>query len=211
MDHRINRIRRKLASVPYHVQRSHSFGEETHQFQRGQRLTSRQVAEFEWHLGLELPADYRDFLRHIEGHGASPFYGVMPWNQCRLFTMNPPGSSPKGRGFTPAGTGRRPGEPFLHIIEAGCSDLVVIGMTGPLTGRVITGNGDGFWGPDVSPAPDFLGWYERWLDAIEAQLDDRQLHLTSPDIARAGGQWATGRVRTAARQESQRPGHPSRT
>ena len=78
MDHRIARIRRKLAAIPYQVHRSHSFGEEKHQFRRGPRLTSQQLGEFERRLAVELPGNYRDFLQHVEGHGAAPFYGIMP-------------------------------------------------------------------------------------------------------------------------------------
>ncbi|MEV0537802.1 hypothetical protein [Kitasatospora sp. NPDC050463] len=46
---------------------------------------------------------------------------------------------------------------FLPIIEAGCVDLVLLGITSPLAGRVLTGNADGFWDPDVSPATDLPG------------------------------------------------------
>lgn len=185
MDHRIARIRRKLAAIPYQAHRSHSFGEEEHQFRRGPRLTSRQLCKFERRLAVELPEGYRDFLQYVEGRGAAPFYGIMPPNRCRLFTMNPRGDGTPGRGFTPADALLHSGDVFLNIIEAGCSDLVLLGLTGPLANRIITGNVDGFWGPELSPAPDFLAWYEHWLDAIAAQRDDRKLHLTSPGIAKA--------------------------
>ncbi|MFF9853357.1 SMI1/KNR4 family protein [Streptomyces litmocidini] len=54
--------------------------------------------------------------------------------------------------------------------------------TDPLTGRVPTGNADGFWGPNVSSAPDFLAWYERRLDHMAAGRDERALQLTSPRL-----------------------------
>ncbi|GHC93905.1 hypothetical protein GCM10010309_78690 [Streptomyces violaceochromogenes] len=76
----------------------------------------------------------------------------------------------------------RRGDLFLHVIERGCSDLVLIGITGPLTGRVLIGNADGFWGPNVSSAPDFLAWYERWRDHMAAGQDNRALELTSPQL-----------------------------
>lgn len=41
---------------------------------------------------------------------------------------------------------------------------------------------DGFWGPSVSSAPDFLAWYERWLDHMAAGRDNRVLSLTSPRL-----------------------------
>ncbi|MGW0615528.1 hypothetical protein [Streptomyces sp. NPDC002788] len=55
-------------------------------------------------------------------------------------------------------------------------------MSGPLAGRVLTGNSDGHWGPDVSSAADFLDWYERWLDHMNAGRDNRALGLTSPGL-----------------------------
>jgi len=109
----------------------------------------------------------------------------MPPTHCQLFTMNPHGDQTQGRSFTPADALLHSGDLFLNIIEAGCLDLVLLGVTGTLTNRIVTGNADGFWGPELSPMPDFLAWYEQWLDAIAAQRDDRKIHLTSPGIAQA--------------------------
>ncbi len=71
---------------------------------------------------------------------------------------------------------------FLHSIETGCTDVCVIAATGHLTGRVLIGNGDGYWGPNVSSATDFLDWYERWLNHMSAGCDNRALELTSPRL-----------------------------
>ncbi len=87
-----------------------------------------------------------------------------------------------GRGFSRAYRPTRRGDLFLHVIERGCSDLALVGMTGPLAGRVVVGNADGFWGPNVSSAPDFLAWYERWLDHMAAGQDNRAPGLTSPRL-----------------------------
>jgi hypothetical protein len=96
--------------------------------------------------------------------------------------MNPMGEPDAPRGFTKADPLRPHGDLFLDIIEAGCSDVVLLGITGPLTGRVLTGNGDGFWGPNVSSATDFLAWYERWLDHMAAGKDNQALELTSSGL-----------------------------
>jgi hypothetical protein len=101
-------------------------------------------------------------------------------DRCDLFTMDPQGDLGAPRGFTAANRRTAAGDLFLNIIEAGCSDLVLIGITGPLAGRILTGNSDGFWGPDVSSASDFLAWYERWLDHMASGCDNRALELTSP-------------------------------
>ncbi|GAA3842963.1 SMI1/KNR4 family protein [Streptomyces phyllanthi] len=182
MDSRIPRLRRKLARISYAPSRSHSFGEERHRFSLGPRLLEAQAAAFEAEHDVKLPQPYRDFLVHVGGGGASPFYGLIPLEGCTLFTMNPKAADTGSRGFTRAYGPTRPGHLFLHVIERGCSDLVLVGVTGPLTGRMLIGNADGFWDPNVSSAPDFLGWYERWLDHMAAGQDNRALGLTSPRL-----------------------------
>lgn len=53
---------------------------------------------------------------------------------------------------------------------------------GPLAGRVLTGNSDGFWGPDVSSAIGFLDWYERCLNHMNAGRDNQAPECTSPQL-----------------------------
>ncbi|MEU5324610.1 SMI1/KNR4 family protein [Streptomyces sp. NPDC021056] len=182
MDSRIPRLRRKLARIPYAPNRSHSFGEERHEFRLGPRLPKARADAFEAEHDVELPQPYRDFLTNMGGSGASPYYGLIPLEGCTLFTMNPGAAGTGSRGFSRAYRPTRDGHLFLHVIERGCSDLVLIGVTGPLAGRMLIGNADGFWGPNVSSAPDFLAWYERWLDHMAAGLDNRALELTSPRL-----------------------------
>ncbi|WP_077797091.1 SMI1/KNR4 family protein [Streptomyces sp. JHA26] len=182
MDPRIPRVRRKLAAIPFRPLRSHSFGEEKHEFRLGPKLTEARVAAFEAEHDIALPDAYRQFLTHIGGSGAAPFYGLMPLERCSLLVMNPRGEPGTPRGFSGTGPGPRERDLFLHVIEMGCTDVCVIAVTGPLAGRVLIGNGDGFWGPNVSSATDFLDRYERWLDHMGAGRDNRALELTSPRL-----------------------------
>ncbi|MFE4056316.1 SMI1/KNR4 family protein [Streptomyces sp. NPDC059096] len=182
MDPRIPRLRRKLAAIPYEPLRSHSFGEEQHGFRLGPKAAEVRVAAFETEHGIVLPDAYRQFLTRVGGSGAGPFYGLMPLERCALLVMNPQGEPGAPRGFNRAEPRAAGGDLFLHVVEMGCTDVCAVAVTGPLTGRVLTGNGDGFWGPDVSSAADFLGWYERWLDHMGAGRDDRALELTSPGL-----------------------------
>ncbi|WP_406274518.1 SMI1/KNR4 family protein [Actinacidiphila glaucinigra] len=189
MDSRIARIRTKLAKMPYQVHRSHSVCGERHQFRIGPRISPSEADAFENEHHLVLPSAYRAFLIELGGSGAGPFYGLLPLDKCRLFTMNrkPAGGGP--RGFTHAARSDAiHGDLFLHIIEMGCSDLCLIAVTGPLAGRVVTGNADGFWPPNVSSAPDFLSWYERWLNHMRAGKDNTALGLSSPGIV-ANAPW----------------------
>ncbi|MGV9351579.1 SMI1/KNR4 family protein [Streptomyces spiralis] len=181
MDPRLPHLRRKLAQIPFSPLRSHSFGEEKHRFQLGPTISPATLDAFETDHGVVLPAPYRDFLTSLGATGAAPFYGLLPLSRCEVFTIDPKGPDDGApRGFTAVEDLARPGDRFLHIIEAGCSDVVLLGLTGPLTGRILTGNSDGFWGPYLSPAPDFIAWYELWLDEMAAGYDNRALELTSP-------------------------------
>ncbi|MER5834993.1 SMI1/KNR4 family protein [Streptomyces sp. NPDC002130] len=136
-----------------------------------------------------MPAAYRAFLIELGGRGASPFYGLLPLEKCRLFTMNRKAADGSPRGFTHVDhPSALQGDLFLHIIEMGCSDLCLIGVTGPLAGRVLTGNADGFWPPNVFSAQDFLSWYERWLNHMRDGKDNAALGLSSPEIV-ASPRW----------------------
>ncbi|MGJ6968089.1 SMI1/KNR4 family protein [Streptosporangium sp. G11] len=181
MDPRIPRLHRKLASLPFQLQRSHSFGEEHHKYRLGPKLSQARIAAFEAEHRIELPTAYRQFLLHLGGTGAAPFYGLIALETCSLHTMDPRKPAGGPRGFSPA-RNRDEGDLFLRIIEMGCTDMCLLAITGPLTGRVLTGNAEGSWGPDVSSAADFLSWYERWLDHIHAGKDNRALELTSPQL-----------------------------
>jgi hypothetical protein len=98
-----------------------------------------------------------------------------------MHTMNPRKPAGGPRGFNPARNSDE-GDLFPRIIEMGCTDMCLLAITGPLTGRVLTGNAEGSRGPDVSSAADFLSWYERWLDHVYAGKDNRALELTSPQL-----------------------------
>jgi hypothetical protein len=208
MDSRIPRIRRKLARVPFTPQRSYSFGEEHHQFRLGPPLSDARVSAFEADQRIQLPRAYRAFLTVLGGSGAAPFYGLLPLERCQLFTMEPEREPGAPRGFTPAGQPprRRHRDLLLDIIDAGCTDVVLLGITGPLAGRVVVGNADGFWGPPlVSSAVDFLAWYERWLNHLLDGQDKPDLGLTSPGLRALG--WF-GRTTSLRRRHQNRPHTP---
>jgi hypothetical protein len=180
MDPRLPLIRDKLAKITANSHRSRSFGEGEHQFRLGPLLSEEQVQFFETDHGIELPSASRRFLTQLGATGAAPFYGLLQLEQYELFTMEPESAANAPRGFTPLEQRQCQDDLFLHIIEAGCSDLVLLCVTGPLSGRILTGNSDGFWGPDLSPAEDFIAWYELWLDDMAAGRDNRALGLSAP-------------------------------
>lgn len=96
--------------------------------------------------------------------------------------MDPIGEPGTPCGFERADRPAGPDDLFLHIIEMGCTDVCVLALTG-----LLTGNSDGHWGPDLSPAAGFLDWYESWLDGMSAGRTDRTLELTAPGSATVPG------------------------
>ncbi|MFJ6575628.1 SMI1/KNR4 family protein [Streptomyces sp. NPDC091368] len=193
---RTARIRSKLAQAPYLAGGSHSMGAERHLFRLAPRVAAARLDDFEWEHRIALPPAYRQFLADLGGGGAGPFYGLLPLEACRLFTMDRRPADGTPRGFHHVDhPDALAGDLFLHVVEMGCSDLCLVGVTGPLTGRVLTGNSNGFWQPNVSSARDFLSWYERWLDHLRDGKDNAALGLTSPaTVARASwGPRATAR------------------
>lgn len=117
MDPRIPRLRRKLAAIPFQPLRSHSFGEEQHKFSPGPKLAEARVAAFEAEHNIVLPDAYRQFLTHIGGSGAAPFYGLRPLEQCSLLVMNPRREQGTPRGFTSTAPGADERDLFLHIMK----------------------------------------------------------------------------------------------
>ncbi|MFB7244347.1 SMI1/KNR4 family protein [Streptomyces populi] len=203
MDSRISRIRSKLAKAPYQAQRSHSMGAERHAFRVGPRIGSAQADAFEDEHHIELPSAYRRFLVELGGSGAGPFHGLLPLEKCRLFTMDrqPPDGTPRGFHHVSHPNALR-GDLFLHIVEMGCTDLCLIGVTGPLAGRMLTGNADGFRPPNVSSAQDFLSWYERWLDHMRDGKDNDALGLTSPATVASAPWGPRARARKTPRSQA---------
>ncbi|MFE3826655.1 SMI1/KNR4 family protein [Streptomyces sp. NPDC059092] len=143
-------------------------------------MTETRIAAFEAKHDTALPDAYRQLLTHIAGSSVTPFYGLMALEQCSLPVMNSRGEPGTPRGFGDAGPGAHERDLFLHISEMGCTDVCILRVTGLLTGRILIGNSDGHWGPDVSSATDFLDWYERWLNQRNAGRDNRALELPSP-------------------------------
>ncbi|WP_347879794.1 hypothetical protein [Streptomyces sp. Tu 2975] len=102
MDSRIPRLRRKLAHIRCTPDRSHSFGEERHEFRLGPRLPRAPADAFEAEQDMELPQPYRDFPTNMGGSGAAPYYGLIPLQGCTLCTMNPAGVGTGSREFSRA-------------------------------------------------------------------------------------------------------------
>lgn len=163
------------------------FGADSHCFRIGPPLPEDAVVAFEERHGVKLPPDYRGFITTV-GHGGSgrfggagPFYGLLPIEDWEWALMGDPDVTFLARPF-PAEPGRvhadrlvevAPGEdeePYrgtLALCHQGCGDLALLVVSGPARGRVVE-TCPGKQGPYFTADPDFLSWYERWLDAVLA-------------------------------------------
>ncbi len=88
MDPRLPRLHDKLLKITANPHRSHSFGEDKHQFRLGPPLAQERMQSFETDLGIALPSTFRAFLTELGATGAAPFYGLLPLEQHELFTMD---------------------------------------------------------------------------------------------------------------------------
>ena len=180
----IERIRQKLRTVPERRGRSHSFGEEKHGFRLNPPLSEWQVRDFEDRHGIRLPEGYRLFLLHLGDGGAGPYYGLHPLSRALDLADEPtegdlarpcplvPGM-PREDGL--AGAAR-----LLGGVSASGGRSRSSTRVAPITrcwwspGRLGAGScnvDEDLQPPHFPDDPDFLSWYERWLDEMALGYD----------------------------------------
>ena len=184
---RVERILEKLARV--RGQGLKCFGSESHGFRLHPPLDEADLIEFESRYGIQLPADYRAFLRFAGNGGAGPYYGIYPlekWNDFTIWVDDEPNDDflrlpcplhpdiPREDdwedqlpGDTPC---RSPYQGTVSIGTQGCTHCMQLVVSGSFAGRVVYVDADGS-APYMVRNGDFLGWYERWLDELLAGYD----------------------------------------
>jgi hypothetical protein len=155
---RIRRIHERLAEARARGLRP--FGFEGHErirgdgrgpFLLGEPLSRDAIEAWEAQSGLRIPKAYRAFLRQVGHGGAGPWYGLRRLAQHR---------------------GEVPGAVTLGT--QGCSTFMVLPTKGPNAGKVLYVDLERE-GAHVVDEPDFLAWYERWLDELLAGHDTERL------------------------------------
>lgn len=184
IDHhqRVLRILDKLGQVQ--ARGLSCFGSDSHQFRLNAPAKEAELQAFEREHGIRLPEDYRAFLGYAgnggPGHGgAGPYYGIYPlekWNDFADWVVEDRASDflarpcPLQPDMTPEDWARGfgPGSPYqgtLSLGTMGCSGMMQLVVTGRFAGRVVYVDADGN-PPYMVHEPDFLSWYERWLDEL---------------------------------------------
>ncbi|MFF3621533.1 HEAT repeat domain-containing protein [Streptomyces sp. NPDC002467] len=179
MDDVVARIHTKLsAACSEPVPRPRTFVRAPGGRRLGPPLSEQRVAAFEAVHGARLPSAYRTFLREVGNGGIGPDYGLLPltrWNVRDIpdarqqlgqpFALDPTGGIPQQWSLCAdqvdpyAGT-----HPVVH---RGCLEMTLLVITGPARGRLLDANlGDLATPPTFLPQPDFLSWYEHWLDGL---------------------------------------------
>ena len=160
--------------------------------------------DFEANHHIRLPEDYRTFLREAGNGGAGPYYGLdrlsLEVPTCdalaRPCMVRPEMSSrERNRWIAISNT---PGLPLmtmvpmmtpvtmfqdrwlqgcLMITHLGCSCFAMLVVTGEHRGRVFY---IGSSSPYFVHHPDFLSWYERWLDELLWGFDDTWFGIGLP-------------------------------
>lgn len=168
VDGRIARIKAKFAALP-----------STEQAALGPALTEQQVSGFEGLRGIRLPEEFRQFSIQVGHGGYGPTYGLLPMGQWLDMTAG--GGEGLAEPFPavpdvdvpapPAGGHDDAMHSFpgtITVVYRGCSDYTLLVIVGPGRGRLVEVNADGFFAPRFHSDPDFLAWYERWLDFVLA-------------------------------------------
>ncbi|WP_339731083.1 HEAT repeat domain-containing protein [uncultured Gimesia sp.] len=177
---RVERILQKLELV--REQGLECFGSDSHFFQLNTPLEEKALQKFESQQRIQLPEDYRAFLRYAGNGGAGPCYGIYPlekWNHfvewvceeplqddltlsCPLYLemeRTPDWENNFQTTYPYQGT--------ISIGTQGCTYEILLIVTGPFRGRVVYADADG-QAPYLIQEVDFLAWYERWLDELLA-------------------------------------------
>ncbi|MBB5913457.1 hypothetical protein BJY24_002324 [Nocardia transvalensis] len=153
------------------------------------------LADLEAAMRGTLPRDFRAFLADI-GVGAGPYCGVSWVRMVRSAHTACARPFPPGE-QGPLGPGSGGG--YLVISDVGYGDFIGLIVAGPARGRVVyLGHRRGEW----SLGPDFLDYYQSWLNHAAARLDAEA--RSRPDDP---GQWMPGVRGSGPRQvTSRQPG-----
>jgi HEAT repeat protein len=177
----LSRVRRILDKLEQVRSRGLScFGSESHGFRLNAPLPEADLQAFETKHHIRLPDGYRIFLEHAGNGGAGPYYGIFPLDKWNDFAGWVPDDRPDDflarpcplhPDLNPAPDwadrfgGVSPYQGTLSLGTQGCSYGMQLIVAGPYVGRVVYVDGDGN-PPYVVREPDFLSWYERWLDEL---------------------------------------------
>lgn len=157
-------------------------GPHGHGFRLARPLSPDRLSGLEERLGVALPAEYRAWLGQVAGGGAGPCYGVLPpsrWGEhlddpsdAAAFAapclLDPARAGQEDWDQPLPGGARQRFQGTLAVCEEGCAYHSLLILTGPHRGRVARVAPDEGAPFLFADAPDFLAWYEAWLQGVLA-------------------------------------------
>lgn len=171
VDDRITRIQAKLAALPT-----------TEKASLGPVLSEPQVLEFEDAHGVQLPEEFRQFVKRIGHGGYGPTYGLLPKERWVSGAARAKGGRltepfpivPDLEISTRPDVQGRLAQSFpgtITVVHRGCSDLTLLVITGPGRGRLVEVNSEGFFPlastPTRTSSPGTSdGWTSYWPDIV---------------------------------------------
>jgi hypothetical protein len=196
IEERLTRIASKLATVPYRPDRGRSIAEK-HASYRGfdlnPPLALDEAEAFEDQHQVSLPDPYRRFITEISDGGPGPSSGLLPLSDWYLGVVElEPGILQQPSPIEPDREHDKnwldaaydsdydPCRGAVTIAHWGCSNYTFLIVSGPARGRLAHVNIDGWGWPYVYEDPDFLSWYERWLDEMAAGYELSGFGLNIP-------------------------------
>lgn len=179
---RFHRIRKRIRELA-EVDREHMvFGANGHEWRLGEPVPAEAIAAFEAEHHIELPDELCDWLEHVSGSGAGPYYGLLglpsdePARELRL-------AEPFIGDLDDPSIAREPSRRggYLPLADQGCGYTSVLVLVGPRRGEVVADMREAHEGL-VPEAPSFLAWLEQWLERALAEWAEHAL----PDAVARG-------------------------
>ncbi|TKH39725.1 SMI1/KNR4 family protein [Paenibacillus polymyxa] len=191
----LDRIKEKLNQAMHKDKDFSVFGASSHQYRVKEKLTAKELADWQAHNQVILPEPYALFLTNIGNGGAGPYYGIYPIEKATSYTEH---QALLAKSVLHPGMAK---EEWNHLIEPltkdedipdeeyddarnkvlggmlcigtqGCEYDMYLVLEGKYRGRIV-------YTSDFHPdhpfffvyEDSFLDWYERWLDEIILDYD----------------------------------------
>lgn len=191
----LDRIKNKLNQAMRKDTAFSVFGASSHQYKVNERLTAKELADWQAHNQVTLPEPYAQFLTKVGNGGAGPYYGIYPIEKAASNTerqallaksvLHPGMAKEEWNHLIEPLTKDEdiPDEEYddvcnkvlggmLYIGTQGCEYDMYLVLEGKYRGRIV-------YTSDFHPdhpfffvyEDSFLDWYERWLDEIILDYD----------------------------------------
>lgn len=161
------------------------FGAERHLYCTNRCIEADQLNLYEEKMGINLPEEYKFFLKNIGNGGAGPFYGIFPLeksaNSIRpgsLLRVSPlsPNISDSELDYLVDLHQEDKDEEFsifdgiLRIGNQGCGTCTYLVLSGEFSGRVINLDEFEFTRPIFDKSNGFFEWYFDWINRNRIKL-----------------------------------------